>query len=141
MIDVPTTLRKELAELEAKAAKIRALLLHYPPAPGVRLRERTTPVQVSALAAAPPVANGAPRPAYTPGAETKFERARKAAVSLAQERGGTVHRLDMLNRLKELGIMGTETNPMQTLAKFLTEWSTDFERLGGGSYRLRNKAD
>lgn len=68
---------------------------------------------------------------------SKEERVKAALRALLKEKG-EVHRKDMLEHLKVLGLMGKEKDPMQSLAIYLVGWKDDFESDGAGNYSLKN---
>lgn len=68
----------------------------------------------------------------TPG---KFERIRVELNRLMKD-GGYIHRKALLDHLLALGLMGTEKNPMASLAHYLTT-SGHYKNNNNGSWALK----
>ncbi len=137
----PDTLKKLISELEAdlklnpdprthQLAALKAALSAFPETPRVRHR----PI----LPAQPNLTHFGviPKPA------SKKDRVLRIVGEVIDEGGGRGHRKEMMERLAKLGIIGPEinANPMQTLAKYLSE-APEFVSDGDGYWkRLQQKA-
>lgn len=67
---------------------------------------------------------------------TKEERVRAEVTRLCQQHG-TLHRKDILKHLMTAGLMGTEKDPLQALAIYLSNWKDEFDFDGNGNWSLR----
>jgi hypothetical protein len=132
MTDVIFALCSELRNLEAELAndpryqkigKIRELLAMYGAATqSSNLAEATQPMAEHVLAS---------------GQATKADRIRSEIESLLRA-NGIVHRKEILDRLTSLGIMGSERDPMASLAAYLSEMRESIVSHGGGKWGFRN---
>ena len=121
---VTIALRSELESLEAelaadpryrKAQKIRELLAMYAEQPLTEIPSSPTPQP------------------------TKAENIRSAIAEIMRTNGGMVHRQEILDHLIGLKIMGHESNPMGSLAAYLSEMKDMFVSHGGGKWGLRRE--
>lgn len=132
MTNVVSALRQELATLEAdlsadpryrKIERIRALLAEYEADVGANETDILS-------------ANVAPRrKERTRPLNSKTERVREIIKSVLIERG-TVHRSELLKVLTGKGIMGSEKDPMASLAAYLSDFKDDFRNVGTGQWAL-----
>jgi hypothetical protein len=132
MTNVVAALRQELTTLETdlradpryrKIERIRALLTEYDTDVGAndsevfstnsppRKRERTRPIN------------------------SKSERVREIIKTVLIEKG-TAHRSELLKALTERGVMGSEKDPMASLAAYLSDFREDFKNVGIGRWSL-----
>lgn len=122
-------LRSELASLEAelrsdpryvKAGKVRELISLYSgsePKPAQSLERK---------------------PVASPGTRenTKRYQVKSLVWKTLAEQGRPVHRTLLLDRLKAAGLMGSEKDPMASLAAYLSEWREEFQADGRGNFTL-----
>jgi hypothetical protein len=140
MSDVVKVLERELAQLETslrknptfiKIERIRELLATY------RVDSGGVPV------AAPPPS--APRPSApvernAGNMPTKRSRVYEVVEELIRTKGPT-HRKVLLAEVTARGIMGTEKNPMQSMAIYLSDAKDRFESVGDGVWTLRDRSE
>jgi len=156
MPDLVRTLRHELIIIEAeipqleaeasqvqsrlrrafeKADKIKGVIALYADenveAPQPELFEPPFPVQESPPQAAEPIKQGEQE-------KSKALRVREEVVELLGLRG-TEHRSKILDRLIEKGLMGSERNPLASLASYLSDNKDVFAADGRGNFSLRQR--
>jgi hypothetical protein len=127
MDDIVRSLKNELRQLESelrthdprfvKIEHIKALLAVYEP---------TSP---HALGRGKKASNGA-----SPGV-SKGERIR-AEIERLLGANRSLHRSAILAHLVEVGLMGSEKQPMANLAAYLSRWTDDFVSDGRGNFQL-----
>jgi len=142
MNDLLKTLRHELADLEAqlrldprveKIERIKALLNSY--------GAETMPETASGQTLTPAVTRSIRRHAAksrrrkTSGGNTKDKRVKEVVLAYLAARGPQ-HRKDILNEVVRAGLMGSEKDPLQGLAIYLSRWKNEIAGLGGGRYQL-----
>jgi hypothetical protein len=119
-------LRSEIARLESQLTHARALLESY---------DGTEPREFRPAKAA----NGASRPIpfQSMGADSKEQKVRAAIRDLLRERG-LVHRKEILEHIKGLGLMGHERNPLKSLGVYMNRIRVELSPEGAGMWRLRD---
>jgi len=146
MSDIVPALKAEIAELEAdlranpdprvrKLQKLRDTLIEYEPKRNIAQAVANIPQSNG---------NGAfhELPAALSAslsAATKTVKMRLYIGNLLRQRG-SVHRKELLESLIAARIMGSEKDPMQALAIFLSSHKELFEFDGSGNYKLREGA-
>jgi hypothetical protein len=144
-------LKSEIAELEAdiranpdprvrKLQHLRATLAEYEPVPASTqsgfAAVEFAPVQSSVPNLPRSNGNGSFPAVAGPAAATKAARM-KGYIDGVLHSAGKVHRKELLEGLITAKIMGSEKNPMQALAIFLSSHRDDYEFDGHGNYSLR----
>lgn len=143
-------LNLELEEnpLFKKIRQIEALLTLYEktePAPSVAptaaIKPDLTPTENQYLAEVEPAITQAPLP-LAPGSvrtNSKVAKVRRAVFDYLTARGPS-KRSDILNHLKQKGLMGTEKEPIRVLASYLTTSKDLFENRGAGVWKIAEGA-
>ena len=110
-----------------KLVKIDALLLEYGQTPDTFLATAST---------IPESSTGADTAAPAP-MNPKSKEAKVRSAILDVLRAGPKHRKDILRVLEDIGLMGHEKTPLQSLAIYLSRWKDEIIGLGDGVYALR----
>jgi hypothetical protein len=144
MNDFRKALEREVADLESalqahpiyvRLVKAKELLAAYGTAPPQRVTQDGVP---------PPVRSKLTRvrkkvKTRKVGEKSKKERVLDAVTEMI--RNGATHRKVILDRLTIQGLMGSEANPMQQLAGYLSEEKTRFRSAGDGNWKLTPEAE
>lgn len=119
-------LRSEIARLESQLGQARALLEFYEGSSAAREGPRSR------------AANGAarPRPFQSKGNDSKEQKIRVAVRELLGQRGGSLHRTEILAHVKSLGLMGQERDPLKSLGVYLNHFKDEMSPQGAGKWRL-----
>ena len=146
MNDLVRALKRELSQLEAalrhnptfvKIERIKATLKAYqsdPPvatATGIHNDRSNVPEQT-----VPADVHGSKRPANP----SKRSRVYDTVEEVICSRGPT-HRKDLLAELTARGLMGTEKNPIQSIAIYLSDAKDRFMSVGDGVWTLRSRSE
>jgi len=84
----------------------------------------------------------APRPKLPPGSVNTVSKAARIKARVHELLAdGPKHRADILKVLIDAGIMGSEANPMASLAAYLSEWKADFTTDGKGNFSLATQRE
>ena len=134
MNDIVEILERELSQLETelrrnptfvKIERIRQLIDVYrgtAPAPA--------PVPPRAAQSAHKPVTSAPKP-------VSKRMQISEAITEALKANGPMHRKDLLRMMINRGLMGTEKNPMQSMAIYLSDAKNRFRSLGNGRWDLQ----
>ena len=118
-------LRSEITRLEGQLKHARALLASYEGAASVAPQIRR------------PSTNGAThRPFQPKGADSKEQKVRAAVRDILGQRG-SLHRTEILEHVKGLGLMGYEKDPLKALGVYLNHFKNDVSSEGAGKWRLK----
>jgi hypothetical protein len=129
-----SALKAEIAQLEdelrsdprqRKLARLRETLAEYEPSSG-GYQAQLGSITISSFSAG----------SFTT-LRTKGDRVKAAITALLRERG-TVHRREILNHLKAVNLLGSEKNPMASLASYLSDWKDIFAFDGSGNWSLKS---
>ncbi|MCX7318902.1 MAG: hypothetical protein NT113_05180 [Hyphomicrobiales bacterium] len=144
-------LKTELAQLESelrqdprwrKIERIRALLQDYEDAqPSSGIVDMFADVAPATPVKHPHFStfNNGVRDSFVKHTQRHLPKVEKVKIeirTLLKEKG-VAHRKDILERLKERGVMGYEKDPMASLAAYLSGFKDDFVFDGNGNYSLK----
>jgi hypothetical protein len=72
---------------------------------------------------------------------SKAQQARQTTQHFLRARGGKAHRSELLRNLINQKIMGSEKNPMLSLASYLSNWRDILDHDGKGNWFLKEMAE
>jgi hypothetical protein len=133
MTDLLASMRRELSQLEAEVKNdpriikingLKDLISVYESKPFV-------------VKPSPAIKRTLPKLVKRPVKGSK-EKEVKAEIRAYLEIHTSAHRKDILEHLIQQKLMGWETNPLKSLAIYLSKWRDDFRSDGEGNYALKN---
>jgi hypothetical protein len=137
--DVIKVLERELAQLEAtlrsnptyiKIERIKVLLAAYAPDDG----------DVHLMSKQSAQARRASAERRNPNKPSKRSKVYDVVEELIRSRGPT-HRKELLAEVTARGLMGSEKNPMQSIAIYLSDAKDRFMSAGDGFWKLRERSE
>jgi hypothetical protein len=137
--DVVRVLERELTQLEAslranptyiKIERIRGLLAAYGSDGG----------EVQVIGRSNHQSSTGPFERKSPNAPSKRSKVYDVVEEVIRSRGPT-HRKDLLAEVTARRLMGTEKNPMQSIAIYLSDAKERFKSVGDGVWALRDRSE